>query len=243
MSLLKINNLQVSVDNNNILNGINLILEKGKIYALEGPNGSGKSTLAEAISGNPRYIIEDGKIIFDGKNITNLPPDERAKKGLFLSFQNPKELEGIKISSFLRTIYNSANKEKISILDFQRLLEKKAKDLGINENLLSRYINEGFSGGEKKKFEALQLLILNPKLLILDEIDSGLDEESLKKIAINIKNSMDKNKSILIITHHKKIFEYLKPDKIFVMKNGELIKEGGNKLVEEPEKTGYENIK
>ena len=242
MSFLEIKNLNVNVDGKEILKGLNLNLEKGKVYALMGPNGSGKSTLSQVLAGNPKYKIS-GEISFEGEEISNLKPHERAKKGLFLSFQYPVEISGVTISSFLKTALNSLKGKKISPIEFWNILEKQSKKLNIDKSFLSRFLNEGFSGGEKKKAEILQMLILNPKLAILDETDSGLDIDSLKIVSQGINNFMDKDKTILIITHYQKILDYVKPDKILVMKNGNIVKEGGKELIEELEKWGYEGIK
>lgn len=237
--MLEIRNLHVEVEGKEILKGINLKFKKGKIHALMGPNGSGKSTLANVIMGNPRYIITKGKILFDGKDITKLNPNERAKKGIFLSFQNPSEVEGVAISNFLKTAYNNLNEKKLSAIEFRELLKEKLKLLKMPENFSERYLNQGFSGGEKKKSEILQLAILNPKLSILDETDSGLDIDALKTIASGIKILMNKNKTIIIITHYKRILEYLKPDKLLVMINGKIALKGGRELVNKLEKKGY----
>ncbi|MEK6823670.1 MAG: Fe-S cluster assembly ATPase SufC [Nanoarchaeota archaeon] len=237
--MLEIKNLHVEVEGKEILKGINLKFEKGKIHALMGPNGSGKSTLANVIMGNPKYKITKGKILFGGKDITKLNPNERAKKGIFLSFQNPSEIEGVTISNFLRTILNISRIKKISVLDFHKLLKEKLKFLKMPENFSERYLNQGFSGGEKKKSEILQLVVLNPKVAILDETDSGLDIDSLKLIASKVNRLMNKNKIIIIITHYKRILEYLKPDKLFVMINGKIALKGGRELVNKLEKKGY----
>tara|TARA_Y100000310_G_scaffold77162_1_gene73719 strand:- start:5060 stop:5725 length:666 start_codon:yes stop_codon:yes gene_type:complete len=221
--MLEIKNLHVEAEEKEILKGINLKLEKGKIYVLIGPNGSGKTTFANALMGNPKYKISSGKILFNEENITNLPVNERAKKGLFLSFQFPVEVPGVTISNFLRTAYNNIKENKISFLDFQKLLEKKAKDLDIDKKFLGRYLNENFSGGEKKKMEILQMLVLDPKFIILDETDSGLDSNSLKKVSKGINNFMDKEKCVLIITHHKEILDYIKNDEIFKIFNKNII--------------------
>ena len=240
--MLKIRNLNVNVDGKEILKELNLNLEKGKVYALMGPNGSGKSTLSQVLIGNPKYKFS-GEISFEGEDISDLKPHERAKKGLFLSFQYPVEVPGVTISSFLKTALNSLRGKKISPIEFWNILEKHSKKLKIDKSFLSRFLNEGFSGGEKKKAEILQMLILNPKLAILDETDSGLDIDSLKIVSQGINNFMDKDKTILIITHYQKILDYIKPDKIFIMKNGSIVKEGGKELIEELEKNGYEGIK
>jgi len=237
--MFEIKNLSVEVEKKQIIDNLNLTLEKGKIYALMGPNGSGKSTLANAIMGNPKYKITSGKIFLDGKNIISLSPNKKAKKGLFLSFQYPLEIEGVKIYDFLKQAFNSLNNKKISAFKFKELINQKAKELGIKEEFIYRYLNQGFSGGEKKKSEILQLLVLNPKVAILDETDSGLDIDSLKTIATGIKKYMNKNKICLVITHYKRILDYLNPDKIFIMISGKIIAEGKSNLADELEKKGY----
>jgi len=237
--MLEIKNLSVKVEGKEILKKVNLKFEKGKIYALMGPNGSGKSTLAKVIMGNPRYKITKGKILFNREEITNLSPNERAKKGIFLSFQNPSEIEGVTISNFLRIALNNQKNKKISVLDFHKLLKEKLKLLKMPENFSERYLNQNFSGGEKKKSEILQLSILNPKAAILDETDSGLDIDALKTIASGVNSLIDKEKIILVITHYKRILEYLKPDKILVMINGKIVLEGESELVNQLEKKGY----
>lgn len=240
--MLEIKDLHVKVEEKEILKGINLKFEKGKIYALMGPNGSGKSTLANVIMGNPKYKITKGKILFNNEDITNLNPAQRAKKGIFLSFQNPSEIEGVAISNFLRMALNSSKNQKISVLDFHKLLKEKLKLLKMPENMSERYLNYGFSGGEKKKSEILQLALLNPKIAILDETDSGLDIDALKTIASEINMLMNKDKTIILITHYKRILEYLKPDKLFVMINGKIAIEGKDKLINQLEKKGYDWI-
>lgn len=238
MSFLEIKNLHAGIENKEILDGINLELEKGKVYALMGPNGSGKSTLANVLMGNPRYD-SSGEITLEGEEISKFSPDEKARKGLFLAFQYPSEISGITVSNFLRTAYNSIHENKLSLLEFQDLIEKKSKELNLDLKFLSRYLNEGFSGGEKKKLEILQLLVLNPRLVILDETDSGLDVDALKIISKEINNFMSKDKCILIITHYKRILDFVKPDKIFVMCKGKIVKEGGEELIQKIEEKGY----
>jgi len=181
--MLEIKNLHVEVDGKEILKGVNLKLEKGKVHALMGPNGSGKSSLANVIMGNPKYKITKGKILMNGEVINDLEPDERAKKGLFLSFQYPNEISGVTISNFLRTALNNLKEEKINVMDFQKLLKEKFALLNMKEDFASRYLNAGFSGGEKKKSEILQLAILNPRIAILDETDSGLDVQAIRDVA------------------------------------------------------------
>jgi len=241
MPLLEIKDLNVSVDGKEILKDLNLKLEKGKVYALMGPNGSGKSTLAQVLMGNKKFD-SSGNIFFEGKEISSLNSNERAKKGIFLSFQYPVEISGVTISNFLRTAYNALNEKKAGLLDFQKLLKKNAKKLNLDEKFFSRFLNEGFSGGEKKKAETLQLLTLNPRFAILDETDSGLDIDSLRVVSEGIKNFMNKDKTILIITHYKRILDYVKPDVIFIMKHGKIIKSGSWEMIDEIEKKGYENM-
>ena len=236
---LEIKNLHVEIEGKEILKGINLKLEKGKIHVLMGPNGSGKSTLANVLMGNPKYEITYGEIIFNGKNINNLSPSERAKLGIFLSFQYPQEIEGVTISNFLRTSLNSNNEDKISIMDFKELINEKSKLLKLNENFSQRYLNDGFSGGEKKKSEMLQLLTLNPTLAILDETDSGLDIDALRAVANGINKFMSKDKFVLIITHYKRILELIKPNKVSIMLDGKIVEEGDGKLVDKLESEGY----
>src|SRR3989344_5478437 len=237
--MLEIKNLRVEIEGKEIIKGINLKFEKGKIYALMGPNGSGKSTLANVIMGNPEYKITKGKIFLNGKDITNLNPDQKAKNGIFLSFQNPSEIEGVTISNFLRMALNNSKNKKISVPDFHKLLKEKLKLLKMPENFSERYLNQGFSGGEKKKSEILQLNILNPKVAILDETDSGLDIDALKIISKGLNKLMDKEKIIIVITHYKRILEYLKPDKIFIMKHGKIVLAGKSSLINKIEKKGY----
>ncbi len=242
--MLQINNLKSSIEGKEILKGINLKLEEGKVYVIMGPNGSGKSTLANILMGNPIYKIDSGEIILKDQDISNMKADERAKLGMFLSFQYPQEISGVTLSNFLRTAYNSLKEKRIGLLDFKKLLKEKAEQLGVNEDFLTRYLNEGFSGGEKKKSEILQLLVLNPKLAILDETDSGLDIDALKTIASGIKAfaSSSSDKTIIIITHYKRILDYLDIDRVFIMKDGLIVKEGDKGLVDEIEGNGYEGI-
>ena len=221
MAFLEIQNLQVKTEDKEIVKGIDLELEKGKVYVIQGPNGGGKSTLANALMGHPKYKVS-GRVLFEGKDILEISTDERAKLGLFMSFQYPVEIKGVTISNFLRAAYNSIHENKLSVLEFQELLMEKANELQINPEFLSRHINEGFSGGEKKRMEILQLLILNPKLAILDETDSGLDENSLNIIAQGINNFKSEDNCVLIITHYKQFIELIKPDKIFTLENGKL---------------------
>ena len=239
MTLLEIKNLHVSVDGKEILKGLSCSLALGKINALMGPNGSGKSTLANTLMGHPKYEVTQGQILFKGEDITELSADERAKKGLFLSFQYPKAISGVSISNFLRTALNSIRGEKMSVADFHILLNEKMKALDMDRAFLKRYLNDGFSGGEKKRCEILQLLTLDPQLAILDETDSGLDIDALRVVSQGVNAFMGEDKCILIITHYKRILEYIKPDKLMIMLNGSVVLEGGGELVDQLEEKGY----
>ena len=236
---LIIEDLHVNIGEKQILKGINLTIKQGEVHALMGPNGSGKSTLANVLMGNPKYEITKGKIILNGKDITNLPANERANLGLFLSFQYPQEITGVTLSNFLRTAYNSINKEKLDVVNFHNLLKEKMGELKIDPTFARRYINEGFSGGEKKRSEILQLSILNPKYAILDETDSGLDISALKIVGEGIEKLKD-NKGILLITHYNRILKYLNPDKVTIMVNGEIVESGNKELAEKIEKEGFD---
>ncbi|RMF54904.1 Fe-S cluster assembly ATPase SufC [Candidatus Woesearchaeota archaeon] len=244
MAKLQLKNLHVSVNGKKILRGVNLEIESGKVHALMGPNGSGKSTIANVIMGNQKYKVEKGKILLNGKDITGMSADERAKLGLFLSFQYPCEVTGVTISNFLRTAYNNLKEEKLDVVSFHKLLKEKMKLLGIDEKFGRRYLNEGFSGGEKKKSEILQLAVLQPKFAILDETDSGTDIDALKTIANGI-NTIKKSTGMgcLLITHYNRILKYIKVDKVSVIKEGRITKEAkGDVLAHEIESKGYSHV-
>lgn len=239
--MLKIENLEVSTDNKNILKDFNLIINDGEIHAIMGPNGVGKSTLSRVIMGDANYIIKNGEITFNKDNLNVLSTDERAKKGIFLAMQYPMEIEGVSNQDFLRTATSSINNKRIGLYDFIVKCEKGAQELAMNKELIHRSLNVGFSGGEKKKNEVLQIKLLTPKFIILDELDSGLDVDSLRITCENIKKYKEENidTSILIITHHPKIFEYLKPNFVHVMYNGKIVKTGDYSLADDIEKNGY----
>jgi Fe-S cluster assembly ATP-binding protein len=241
--MLEIKNLCVGFEGKMILKGVNMKIAEGEIRALMGPNGSGKTTLSYVLMGHPKYKVIAGKIILNGEDITKLSPDERAKRGLFLSFQMPVEVSGVTISNFLRQAYNSVNERKLSLLEFRALLEEKCTELGVDKTFLNRYLNQGFSGGEKKKAEILQMLVLNPKIAVLDETDSGLDIDALKKISEGIKKFMTPEKSVIVITHYKRILEHVEPQKVSVMIDGKIAMEGGVDLVKSLEEKGYSWIK
>lgn len=237
--MLEVQNLHVSIDGKEILKGVSFSLQKGKVHALMGPNGSGKSTLAHVLMGHPKYEITKGKILLNGEDITELEADERAKKGLFLSFQYPYEIPGLTISSFLRSAVNAQRQEKLSILEFKKELEQKMKLLDMKPEFVHRYLNHGFSGGEKKKSEILQMALLNPKVAILDETDSGLDIDALKAVSSGINAVMDENKEVLIITHYKRILEFVKPDILTILIDGKIALTGDGSLVDQLEEKGY----
>ncbi|MBI2106272.1 Fe-S cluster assembly ATPase SufC [Candidatus Woesearchaeota archaeon] len=237
---LRIEDLHVSIENEEILKGVNLKIELGKVHALMGPNGSGKSTMANVLMGNPKYAITSGRIYLDDVDITDLPTDQRAKLGLFLSFQYPSEITGVTMSNFLRTAYNSIKGTKVNVLDFHKKLKEKMDELGIDTSFSSRYINEGFSGGEKKRAEILQMAVLEPKYAILDETDSGLDVNSIKIVGENVIKMKNSERGILIITHYYRILNYITPDKVHVMIDGRIVDEGGKELAEEIELKGFD---
>lgn len=237
-NILEIKNLNSSIDNKSILSNINLEIKKGDFTILLGPNGAGKSSLTNVLMGNPQYETK-GKIIFEGKDITKLSVDDRAKLGIFMSFQHPIEVSGVTLSNFLRTSYNSIKGTNLNITEFMKILNQKLDELEMDKKFRSRFLNFGFSGGEKKRCEILQMLVLEPKFIILDEIDSGLDVDSLKLIAKVIENYKTKDVSILLITHHNKFLEYITPDKVIIMKKGEIVKQGDITLMEEILEKGF----
>ncbi len=240
---LIIKDLHVSIDGQKILNGVNLVVKKGEVCALMGPNGSGKSTLAYTLMGHPKYQVDQGEAWYKDKNIFELSPDERAKLGLFLSFQYPQEIPGVSVSNFLRTAHNALKPNKISVPDFVKLLKEKMKLLKIDDSFSRRYLNEGFSGGEKKRAEILQLAVLQPEMAILDETDSGLDIDSLKVVAEGVNQLIGPDMGILVITHYQRLLNYIKPDKVHVMIKGRIVKSGGKELAEELEARGYDEYK
>jgi Fe-S cluster assembly ATP-binding protein len=240
--LLHIKSLSVSVEEKSILKGLSLKIQPGEIHALMGPNGSGKSTLANSLMGHPKYKITKGKVSINGTDITNVPVNEKAKLGLFLSMQYPPEIGGITVNNFLRNAWQGIKSEKISSLDFFRMLQKKMKLLKLEDSFAQRQLNVGFSGGEKKKMEILQMLVLEPQYVILDETDSGLDVDALKTIgkAINWLKK-EKNIGILVITHYARFLHHIVPDYVHVMSKGKIIESGDKKLAQRIEKKGFGN--
>lgn len=239
MELLDIKDLYVNAGEKEILKGLNLKINKGEVHVIMGPNGAGKSTLANIILGNPEYQIKSGEINFDNENINELKTDERAKKGIFMSFQTPEEVPGISVTNFLKTAKNSITGEPVKIFAFKKELEANMEKLNMNPSYSQRDLNVGFSGGEKKKNEILQLLTLNPKLAILDETDSGLDVDAVRVVSKGINMYKNDENAVLIITHSTKILEELKIDKVHVLVNGKIVKTGSNELIEQIENDGY----
>jgi len=240
--LLKIENLHVEIDGKEILHGISLEIKAGEIHALMGRNGSGKSTFSNILMGHPAYKVSKGQIIFNNNIINDLKPNERAKLGLFLGFQYPLSIPGVTVSNFLRQSNKALRGESVSPRDFRKLLYEKMDDLEIDHGFATRYVNDGFSGGEKKRMEILQMAMLEPKLAILDEPDSGLDIDSLKLVSSTINKFKEKNPqiSILLITHYQRILDYIKPDKVHVFVDGNVVESGGPELALELEKKGYD---
>ena len=244
--MLQLQNLKASVNDKSILNGLNLEIKTGEVHAIMGPNGSGKSTLANILSGKSGYDVS-GSLKYEGKNLQEIPIEERAQKGIFLAFQYPLEIPGVNTTNFLKTSLNSIRKAKgekeLDTLNLLKLIKEKASELNIDEKFLSRQLNVGFSGGEKKKNEILQMKLLEPKLAILDETDSGLDIDALRIVANGVNSHKNKNNAFLIITHYQRLLDYIKPDFIHVLSKGKIIKTGCAELGQELEKTGYENLK
>jgi Fe-S cluster assembly ATP-binding protein len=242
--LLSVQNLHVSVDGNEILRGIDLTLQPGKVHAIMGPNGSGKSTLAQVLAGHPAYEVTKGKVLYDGKDLLELDPEERAREGLFLAFQYPVEIKGITNSYFLRSAVNAQRKHKglpeLDALDFLQLLEDKLKVIGWDDSFLNRNVNEGFSGGEKKRNEILQLAVLEPRLAILDETDSGLDIDALKTVAGAVNKLRGPDRTFLVVTHYQRLLDYIVPDVVHVLADGRIVKTGGPELARELEAKGYD---
>lgn len=241
--LLEINNLVSKVEKEEILKGIDLEMKKGEIHVLMGPNGAGKSTLANVLMGHPEHQIIDGEVNFEEEKINDLAVDKRAKKGIFLSFQYPEEIPGVTVENFLRTAKSAVTGEEQSIFDFKFLLEEKMELLDIDKEYAERYLNKGFSGGEKKKNEILQMAVLDPKLAILDETDSGLDVDAVKTVATGIQKLASDENGIMIITHHNRILDYIDVDYVHVLIDGKIVKSGTMELAKDIEENGYEELK
>lgn len=243
MSTLKIENLHVSIGDNEILKGIDLTINTGEIHAIMGPNGNGKSTLLSAIMGHPKYIVTQGNVYLDGQDVLAMEVDERSKAGIFLGMQYPQEIPGVTTSDFLRGAVNAHQEKPISLFKFVRLLEKNIEDLKMDENLAHRYLNEGFSGGEKKRSEILQMKLLQPKFALLDEIDSGLDVDALKIVANAINDMKSSDFGCVMVSHYERLFELVPPSHVHVLVNGKIILSGGKEIVERIDQEGYDWVK
>lgn len=240
---LKIEDLHVRVagaPDRDIVRGLNLTVAQGEVHAIMGPNASGKSTLAHAIMGKPGYEVTRGRLLLDGEDITHMPTDERARRGLFLAMQYPVEIPGVNVANFLRTAYNQVKGRNVTALEFRMLLRKRMQLLEIEPSFADRYLNQGFSGGEKKRNEVLQMAVLEPRIAVLDETDSGLDIDALKAVANGINSLAGPEMGILLITHYQRILDYIEPQFVHVMADGRIVKSGGKELASELERTGYE---
>ena len=247
MTLLEIKNLHASVDGKEILRGIDLTVNAGEVHAIMGPNGSGKSTLAQVLAGHPAFEVAEGSVTYLGKNLMDLAPEERARDGLFIAFQYPVAIRGITNAYFLRSAVNAIRKqrgdEELDMLDFIEILEEKLKVIGWDDSLMNRPVNDGFSGGEKKRNEILQMAILEPKLAILDETDSGLDIDALKIVADAVNKLRRPDNATVVVTHYQRILAYIVPDRVHVLANGKIVKSGGKDLALELERRGYDWLK
>jgi Fe-S cluster assembly ATP-binding protein len=241
--LLHIEDLHVTVEDREILKGVDLTVDKGEIHALMGPNGSGKSTLAYVLTGRPGYVVSSGKVFYKGENILDLAPDERAKEGIFLAFQYPTEVPGVSVVNFLRTAYNAVHPdEQKSAMQFRMYLQEKIEMLEIPSELVDRYVNQGFSGGEKKRNEILQMAVLRPELAIMDETDSGLDIDALKHVSSGVNKLANKDVGIVLITHYQRLLNYIRPSTVHVLMGGRVVRSGGFELAEQLEAEGYAGI-
>ncbi len=245
--MLNIKNLKVEIEGKTILEGLNLEIKKGEVHAIMGPNGVGKSTLAKVISAHPEYEVKSGEITYKDKNLLELDVASRAMEGIFLAFQNPIEIPGVNNMYFLKQAFNAKRLyhglEEMTSIDFLKLVKSKTKELGISADVFKRDLNAGFSGGEKKQNEMLQMSILEPELFLLDEIDSGLDVDALKNVATGVNTMLNKERSVLLITHHQHLLKYIKPDFVHILYDGQIIQSGGIELAKEIEKNGYSIVK
>lgn len=245
--MLEIRNLHAAIDGNEILKGINLTIKKGEIHAIMGPNGSGKSTLAKVLAGHPQYEVTKGEVIYEGRNLLELSPDERAREGVFMAFQYPIEVPGVSNAQFLRLAYNEKRKhrgeEELDPLEFKDLLKERAKVVEMDSSFMTRSVNEGFSGGEKKRNEILQMAVLEPKLAVLDETDSGLDIDALRIVAGGVNQLLTPDNAIIVVTHYQRLLNYIVPHYVHVLAGGRIVREGGKELALELESKGYDWIK
>lgn len=249
MSQLEIKNLHVSIEDKEILKGLDLTIEQGKVHAIMGPNGTGKSTLAYTLMGHPSYTVTEGEVIFKGQNVLELEPDERSRLGIFLAFQYPVSIPGVTVANFLRTAINARRRavnpedKGMPIPEFRKLLKDKMSMLKMDQTFAGRYLNEGFSGGEKKRAEILQMATLNPEIAILDETDSGLDIDALRIVSEGVNTLMNKDMGILVITHYQRLLNYIKPDYVHVMLGGRIVESGGPDLALQLEEKGYDWVR
>jgi Fe-S cluster assembly ATP-binding protein len=240
---LEVQDLHATVEGKEILRGIDLTVKQGEIHALMGPNGSGKSTLSNVIMGRPGYVITRGRVVLNGEDISAITPDQRAKRGLFLAMQYPTEIPGVSVVNFLRTAYQTIKGEQVSALAFRKHMKEQMDRLGIEDSMVQRYVNQGFSGGEKKRNEVLQLAVLQPDIALLDETDSGLDIDSLKLVAESVNDLAGPELGVLVITHYQRMLNYITPQYVHVMMKGQIVKSGGAELALELEAKGYEGVR
>jgi Fe-S cluster assembly ATP-binding protein len=238
--LFEIKNLHVEVEGKKVLKGVNITVNRGEVHAIMGRNGTGKTTLAYTLMGHPKYTVTEGQILLDGEDITNLKPEERARKRLFLAFQYPVAIPGVSVASFLRASLKAVRTGEVEPKEFRNLIKTELKSLGIPENFMTRSLNEGFSGGEKKRLETLQLRLLQPKMAVLDETDSGLDIDALRSVSENLENYRSKDRGMLVITHYQRMLSYIKPDHVHVFGSGRVLQSGGPELALKLEAEGYE---
>ena len=241
--LLVVDELHVTVEGKEILKGVSLALNAGEVHAIMGPNGSGKSTLSFCLMGHPKYVVTSGSIRYQGENIAELSPDERAQKGIFLAFQYPTAIPGVTIANFLRAALRGVRKTDVPVKEFRTLVKTHLKSLGISDTFMNRYVNDGFSGGEKKRLEILQMAVLNPALAVLDETDSGLDIDALKTVAAGINALRTPQRGVLLITHYQRLLNYVTPNIVHVMVDGRIVRSGGAELALELEAKGYEGFR
>jgi Fe-S cluster assembly ATP-binding protein len=241
--LLIIEDLHVSVEGKEILKGLSLTVEAGQVHAMMGPNGSGKSTLSFCLMGHPKYLITQGRVLYQGQPIAELSPDKRAKQGMFLAFQYPTAIPGVTIANFLRAALRGVRGGEVPVKEFRQTVKTQLKALGIPDGFMNRYVNDGFSGGEKKRLEILQMAVLNPTLAVLDETDSGLDIDALKTVAQGINALRTPQRGILLITHYQRLLNYIKPDVVHVLVDGQVVRSGGAELALELESKGYQGFK
>jgi Fe-S cluster assembly ATP-binding protein len=245
--VLEIRNLHATIDGKEILKGLTLSVKAGEIHAIMGPNGSGKSTLAKVLAGHPSYEVTQGEVLYEGRNLLELPPDERAREGVFLAFQYPIEIPGVSNANFLRMAYNEKakheGKDELDPLEFDDLIQERIKVVEMDKSFINRSVNEGFSGGEKKRNEILQMAVLEPRLAVLDETDSGLDIDALRIVAGGVNRLANKDNAIILVTHYQRLLDYIEPDFVHVLYRGQIVKSGGKELALELEKKGYDWIR